>query len=323
MSTLHDRKFVHALVQELEAEHTVVLASVLDTKGSMPRHEGARMCVRADGSSFGTVGGGNIEFIATKQAVKLLESEERATLEWYTHERNAMACGGDLLLGLLKLTAEELPHFQAIEHLLTHHGVAELREDWSNPAQWKASLIAHDLAADLIPHIVFEEAEGRYREPICSIPTCHIFGLGHVGTALVPVIETLGYDVALYDDREEVGDFVRTHLQKEITIGAFSEIAAQAPLYSHDLVVVLTHGHRGDAAVLEQVLKRPLAYAGCIGSRRKAQLVKDQLVASGIDPEVAANLHLPIGLSIGANTPAEIAIAIAGEIIACQSGVQQ
>ena len=103
--TINDQQIIAAARAELSAGRSVALASLLATAGSMPRHEGARMLALADGSFIGTVGGGNIEFIAQAREGELLAAAAAdrpapASLEWMTHAKNDMACGGDALLAV-------------------------------------------------------------------------------------------------------------------------------------------------------------------------------------------------------------------------------
>ena len=84
-------------------------------------------------------------------------------------------------------------------------------------------------------------------------------------------------------------------------------------------MVIMTRGHQADFDVLAQVLKQPLAYIGCIGSRKKIAVTKERLTALGYPENIYDRVHSPIGLSIGAETPAEIAVSIAGEMIQCRA----
>ena len=88
-----------------------------------------------------------------------------------------------------------------------------------------------------------------------------------------------------------------------------------------DYVVVMTRGHQADYEVLTQVLRSGAKYLGCIGSRRKLALCRDRLLADGFTEAEYSRLHAPIGLAIGAQTPAEIAVSVAAEMIAVRAGL--
>lgn len=310
-SELSDPLFTEVLVRECEADCPVVLASLFACRGSMPRHEGARMALLADGSMVGTVGGGNIEFIATRKMQRVAAGSEGASVEWYTHERNAMACGGDVLLAVRTLTSEDAPVLRELLFTLERGGDAVVCEDWSCVEHPTLTLEA----ASNMRTMRWDEEKCVCVEPVAGPLTCHVFGAGHVGRALVPVLLSLGFKVRVYDDRPEMAASEFFEGVESIQTGDFSELADNAPLSSRDFVVVLTHGHRGDAAVLERVLRHELAYVGCIGSRKKAAVVRQSLVDAGISEEASQSLCLPIGEDILAVTPAEIAISIAAQLV--------
>ena len=125
------------------------------------------------------------------------------------------------------------------------------------------------------------------------------------------------------DDRPGICDPALFPQAEAVTCGAFEDLDSLVRVTSRDYVVVLTHGHLGDAAVLERVLPHRPAYVGCIGSRRKAGLVRDALEAAGIPADLAASVHLPIGEDILAVTPAEIAVSIAAQLIRCRAELRR
>ncbi len=319
--TINDPQIVSAARAELAAGRPVALASLLATAGSMPRHEGARMLALSDGSYLGTVGGGNIEFIAQKRCGGLLAAaasgeDAPASLEWMTHEKNAMACGGDALLAVRLLTPADAEWLEDLARAVASGDAAWLVEDWSDPA---APLVRVERDGGGCDVPAWDEKAARYTEPVGGEPVCYVFGGGHVGRALVPVLASVGFVVEVVDDREGVCDPANFPLARRVTCGAFEDPSLYERITPRDYVVVLTHGHLGDAAALEGALPRRPAYVGCIGSRRKAGFVRDLLKEHGIPAELADSVHLPIGEDILAVTPAEIAVSIAAQIIRCRA----
>lgn len=332
--TISDQRLLQALTAELEGGRPAALASLLATRGSMPRHEGARMLGLADGTWVGTVGGGNIELIAQRRSAELLSAAScacekdapapAASLEWMTHKKNAMACGGDALLAVRLVTPSELPLVSRLAELLASGGVGWLEEDWSDSQSpsWRlrGEKDAPSRACD-VP--TWDESACRYVEPVGPEPVCHVFGGGHVGQALVPVLASVGFRVDVMDDRPGICDPALFPQAEAVTCGAFEELDSLVRVTSRDYVVVLTHGHLGDAAVLEHVLPHRPAYVGCIGSRRKAGFVREALEAAGVPADLAASVHLPIGEDILAVTPAEIAVSIAAQLIRCRAELRR
>ena len=138
-----------------------------------------------------------------------------------------------------------------------------------------------------------------------------------MGAALVGLAAAAGFECHVYDDRPELATRVRLPQAATVTCGAFDNLAASAAIGPRDSVVVLTHGHAFDETVLLAVLTRGVqpAYVGCIGSARKAALAREHLAAAGVPRERIDAVAMPIGLAIGAVTPAEIALAIVAQLV--------
>ena len=309
--SLSDEAFVSVLVAELKAGRRVGLASLLATSGSMPRHEGARLALLSNEALLGTVGGGAIERLAIERA-RSVQAGGAPTLEWY-HTGDAMACGGDALLAVRALTADDLPVLLAVRDALLRDEPVCVTERWADAA---APTIEVGPAARLSAP-TWDDARATYREPVAAPSRLHVFGAGHVGAALVGLAVAAGFEAHVYDDRPELATSERLPRAATVTCGAFNELAASAAIGPRDSVVVLTHGHAYDETVLLAVLSRDVqpAYVGCIGSARKAALAREHLVAAGVPAERVDAVAMPIGLAIGAVTPAEIALAIVAQLV--------
>ena len=309
--SLSDEGFVSALVAELEAGRRVGVASLLATSGSMPRHEGARLAVLANELLVGTVGGGAIEQLAIERA-RAARSGGAPSLEWY-HTGDAMACGGDALLAVRALTADDLPVLLAVREALLRDEPVCVTERWEDVV---APTIEVGPAVRLSAP-TWDDTHATYREPVAAPSRLHVFGAGHVGAALVGLAAAAGFECHVYDDRPELATRVRLPQAATVTCGAFDNLAASAAIGPRDSVVVLTHGHAFDETVLLAVLTRGVqpAYVGCIGSARKAALAREHLAAAGVPRERIDAVAMPIGLAIGAVTPAEIALAIVAQLV--------
>ena len=157
--------------------------------------------------------------------------------------------------------------------------------------------------------------DGIYVEPLCHAGSVYIFGGGHVGRALVPVLATVGFRVVMYDNREELAKKENYPMASEVIFGSFSDISGKVALTANDYAVVMTPGHQADYEILSQVLGSDATYIGCIGSRHKIASTNAYLMENGIPEAELARIHAPIGLDILGQTPAEIAVSIAAEMI--------
>ena len=136
-----------------------------------------------------------------------------------------------------------------------------------------------------------------------------------MGRALVPVLATVGFRVVMYDNREELAKKENYPMASEVIFGSFSDIFGKVALTANDYAVVMTPGHQADYEILSQVLGSDATYIGCIGSRTKVAKTRERLKCDGYTEEDIARVHAPIGLPILAETPEEIAISIAAEMI--------
>lgn len=142
-----------------------------------------------------------------------------------------------------------------------------------------------------------------------------ILGGGHIARQLIQVGHLLGYKITVIDDRPDfaMNEYLTVH-DRSICC-SFSDLEKVVRLGPASSIVIVTRGHLHDMDCLRTVIKYPFAYLGMIGSRRKVALVKQTLAEEGVTQEKIDQVHMPIGLAIGAQTPAEIAVSIAAELI--------
>ncbi|MGI6229777.1 MAG: XdhC family protein [Tractidigestivibacter sp.] len=323
--TMRDASFVRQLLNEVEQGRPFSIATIMATRGSMPRHAPARMALLSDGSFIGTIGGGRIEQMAQERLGRVLSGEEGSAYEWYTHAKTAMACGGDALVSLRRSSENEADFLRDVLGRLERGERFVLEEDWSDPESPSLTLARVDELDENDPAAtseepLWDEKSARFTEPLGPDPIAYIFGGGHVGQALVPVLSSVGFRVVVFDDREGIAVPELFPQAERVILGSFQDIGAKVKVTRRDYVVVLTHGHAGDIDVLEQVAPARPAYVGCIGSKGKAAFARKTLIERGIDEKwVNECIHLPIGEKILAVTPPEIAVSIAAEMIRCRA----
>lgn len=144
-------------------------------------------------------------------------------------------------------------------------------------------------------------------------PTVNIFGAGHVSKALVSVCAMLGFYVRVIDNRKEFAKKEYFPDADEVVLCDFNDI--NIALQPSDYNIIVTSGHKHDMECAEFVLSKKFFYLGIIGSKTKAALMYDKLLAKGFSADVLSRINSPIGLKIGAQTPEEIAISIAAQMI--------
>lgn len=153
-------------------------------------------------------------------------------------------------------------------------------------------------------------------EPLSRPDTLYIFGAGHVGFHLAKMAHLTEFSCVVTDDRAEFANESRFPHAAEIRVlDDFSSAFGGLDIDGNAYIVILTRGHLHDQTVLEQALKTDAAYIGMIGSKKKKKQICDNLMEKGVAPARLEQVHAPIGLKIKAETPAEIAVSIMGELI--------
>ena len=149
----------------------------------------------------------------------------------------------------------------------------------------------------------------------------YIFGAGHVGLEFEKILRYIGFKTFVFDDREEYANRDRFPDADDVKVipdfaHSFDGIETDEESY----IFIVTRGHNGDLDVLRDALKTPYAYLGMIGSRKKNRVLYDRLLEEGFKEEDFKNIYSPIGLNIHSETPEEIAVAVAAEVIQVKSG---
>ncbi|MBQ6431793.1 MAG: XdhC family protein [Oscillospiraceae bacterium] len=321
-------KLTNEVIAAIEKGERVVLCTILASSGSSPRGAGTRMAVFEDGRMLGTVGGGKVELLAAQDAKEVLKTGN-------THIRAfclaadqvasiGMICGGNVTVYYQLLTQAELPKLYQMRKALQTDANSWLYLLIKDDCVEKFEIVDAEEAKNQ-PELytyraVYQKGEPTvYVEPLVRAGRVYVFGGGHVGQALVPVLANVGFRVTLFDNRKELADRAHFPAAEQVILGDYEHISAQVTLTENDYVVIMTPGHQSDYALLEQVLRYKTKYVGCIGSRHKIARTQQLLREAGISEEAIASVHSPIGLTIGAETPAEIAIAIAAEMIQCRA----
>jgi len=243
-----------AIVEALEKNQPVALATVVRTQGSTPREAGAKMLVYADGSILGTVGGSAVEGRVIAAAQEALADGQPRLLDFDLTERDqlGMLCGGQMQV---------------------------------------------------------------FVDVVMPAPQLVLFGAGHVAQEVARSGAQLGFAMVVVDARPEWANAARFPQAQRLIVAPLDEAMTQITFTPQTYMAIMTGEHASDEAVLRQVLGLPVAYIGLIGSRRKIKTIFERLRADGVPEEQLTRVHAPIGLPIGGETPAEIAVSIAAEVV--------
>lgn len=326
------REVFESLLRCMDRGKECVLVSAVGGEGSAPRKTQSHMLVNAQGRICGTVGGGAVEGNSIAYAKRLLDQKASALKTFELHERAAedigMICGGRVNVHFLFAAPGD--------HVV--HSAAQAAVDVfsSGMDSWlfinlqTHALAVYDgekLAGAPVPQTVIDvrntsamvcEADGStyYAEQLSSGDRVYIFGGGHVAQALVPVLSAVDFRCVVVEDREEFCQKELFPLAQDVLLLTEKDWKAALDVKSGDCICIMTRGHKNDLACQAFALKTQAGYIGVIGSRRKIASVNAQLRAMGFADDQIARIVTPIGLDIGAVTPAEIAVSIAAQMIA-------
>lgn len=333
------------LYQTLKNGEGAVLIRIIRRQGSAPRGVGSVCLVDADGTLFGTIGGGLLEYKAVEKAKVLLKKRitSLTTVKMTAKEiaEEGMICGGRVELFFEPILPEDdsVEFFRNIDELFQSGGsgtlITLIRDEAEASAADTRMLVNRDgRMTGTIPfaklpehaiqaHLIEGEGTGRrlFLEPVVQNPELLLFGGGHISTFVSSLAKTVGFDVSIFDDLGEFANRERFPEVDEIYHMAYRDGFEKIAVTGSSYIVIVTRGHGGDKDVLELVLKSGAspAYVGMIGSLRKRDTIYKALMENGISQNALAAVHCPIGLDIGARTPEEIAVSIIAEIIQVKS----
>ena len=285
------------VVEEVRAGRPVVLCAVVKTRGSTPQSPGALMMVDHAMQTVGTVGGGCVEAEARDQAFALLQTGRPGLLDLQLDHDfgwdDGLLCGGGMDIAVMPITDAA-----AVE-----------------PFEKAAEDIRAGRAATIELRVEKDGQPVAYRVCVEREPTLLIAGAGHVGAELAKLCVRLEFRVVVVDDRADFANAERLPPPIEPIAGDMTKTLRDFPIDLATYVVIVTRGHRHDEQALAAVIDSNARYLGMIGSQRKIKVIRDNLIAAGVEPGRLDRVHAPIGLPIHAVTVPEIAVSIAGQLV--------
>lgn len=152
-------------------------------------------------------------------------------------------------------------------------------------------------------------------EPVAVPDTAVVLGAGHISLNLGILLNMLGFRLVIADDRDEYASAERFPEADEIIVSEFENLFEKLKITDNTYIVIVTRGHKYDRMMLEKSLRTNACYVGMIGSRAKLKALFDSMKSQGFDDKDIKRVHSPIGIPIHSETPEEIAVSIAAEII--------
>jgi len=345
------------IVESIDSGCRFALALILKAEGSTPREAGVKAIIDDTGKIRGTIGGGDVEAEAQHRAIEACESGRPVVFDINLHESvdAGPICGGSMRILIDPTAAKDREFYaraaEALERrqrgvLLTTVRIGaetDVTVEWYPEERDKNGVQSTRSRTDSLGTVpIFPDAEtirsclARERarlfvadssgpdvstealvQPIIPRPVLLIVGGGHVGQALARQAVLIGFDVAVVDDRPEFANPARFPKGVTTRCADIARTVADFPICKDTYVVIVTRAHKHDEEALKACIHAPAAYIGMIGSKRKVELIRKNIIESGVATEEELDrVFAPIGLDIGAVTVPEIATSIVAQLTA-------
>ena len=336
----------------VRAEKRVAMATLVATRGTSPKREGAKMWVGEEGRILGSVTiGGCVDARVIAESERVLSSFAPKLVEMRLADEDAweigFSCAGDLdvliepvdlanpngnVFDLYRKVKEAVGQGRraVIATSLKDSSYKLLMIEDKGPSgtlgtpelNREAQTVALDLMRKRRSGTVSLGADALpvFFEVHGPPPTLIVFGAGHVSMPLISLAHDIGLKTIIVDGRPRFATRERFPDVDELLIGIPSEIAETLAYTSSTFVVLTAHDYKYDLPVLKVVLPAKPAYVGLLGSKRRGAAIKEFLKDGGMDESLLDQLHVPTGLDIGADSASEIALSILAETVAIKSG---
>lgn len=335
----------------VHAEKRVAMATLVATRGTSPKREGAKMWVGEEGRILGSVTiGGCVDARVIAESEQAISSFKSRLVEMKLDNEDAweigFSCAGDLdvFIEPVDLTRSDnvFELYRAVRNAVDQGRRAVLATALKDSSRKLLMIEGGDISGSLGTPELNHEAQTTALElmrkgvsatvalgPDSQLvffethgppPTLIVFGASHVAMPLVSLAHDMGLKTVVVDGRPRFATRERFPDVDKLLIGIPSEIAETLAYTSSTFVVLTAHDYKYDLPVLKVVLPARPAYVGLLGSKRRGAAIKEFLRDGGMDQELLDQLHVPTGLDIGAQTAAEIALSILAEAVALKSG---
>lgn len=300
------------ILDNLHKGKDVVCICVVESIGSSPGRQGFKMAV-TEHLLCGSIGGGIMEHKFVEAAKEILKAQtHNLMVKKQVHSKNVstnqsgMICSGEQTLVVYPVKQNDLPVIQKIVEQLEKNQLVTFQL-----SQDGFSLLT-SVAENKFEKI--SDTEWKYTEPLGFKNFIHIIGGGHVSLAFSKLMRDLNFHVAVYDDRKELNTMQQNVFAHNKYFLNYDQLNEQ-DFEKHHFVVIMTTGYRTDGIVLRKLIRKKFRYLGLLGSKAKVEKMLQELKDEGIEESVIKSINAPVGIQINSQTPEEIAVSIAAEII--------
>lgn len=302
-----------------EAGQGAALATVIATWGSAPRPAGSQLAVSGTGDMMGSVSGGCVEAAVLLEALAAIQDQTPRILRYGVSDDTAfglgLACGGQIEVLVEPIgTGPKAFAPDLLRALVAARSARAPVACVTDPRTWARDLVpASDMAQRFHEDRSGRDAEGRMITLHNPPPRLIVVGAVHIAQVLLPMARLAGYATVLIDPRAVFASAARFPDETIVLDWPDAALAALG-LDARTAVVTLSHDAKLDDPAIIASLGADVFYLGCLGSTRTHAKRLDRLRAAGLSAQQLDRIHAPVGLDIGARSPAEIALAILAQI---------
>jgi xanthine dehydrogenase accessory factor len=305
------------IYNNLQHHVEVILLYVLESKGSSPGRQGFFMAVNERGEMCGSIGGGMMEHKYVELAkTKLQQDIKERSVHHQFHDKRAaknqsgMICSGEQTIFIYTLQYKDAIHINALINAL------QKNENGTLQLTYEGLLFSNIVAGVNYRYEIKNEVDFLFLEKVGYHNQLYIIGGGHCSLAFSQLMSTMDFYIHLFDEREGLNTMTENNfVHEKLTVNGYEALTELIPSGKNNYVVIMTFGYRTDKATLKALLNKNLAYLGLLGSKKKVEKMFTDLLQEGVSKDTLNKIHAPIGMPVKSQTPEEIAVSIAAEII--------
>lgn len=310
--------------RSLQENIPVMLLYVLESTGSSPGRPGFCMVVNALGEMQGSIGGGIMEHKFVELAKdKLMQPQQEPTIYKQVHNKKAikhqsgMICSGEQSNLMYVVKSEDLNVVDAIIQCLENNKVGKLTIS-NNGIDFIEEIPKENFVFSFHDQ---DDQDWLYEEKIGYKNHLYIIGAGHCALAFSELMSKMDFCIHLYDDRENLNTFLQnSFVHEKLVLKDYNQLSNLIPSGKNNYIVVMTIGYRTDDIAVRTLMNKDFKFFGILGSKKKIEKMFTTYREEGMDECFLAKIHAPVGLPVNSQTPEEIAISIAAEIIKVKNG---
>ncbi len=307
--------FWQHILNKLKDNQKVYVLTVIENFGSSPGRKGFKMMVAEDDFIFGSIGGGVMEFSLVEEAQKLLSEEDLPTfIKKQIHkgsikDGSGMICSGEQTVAFHCLDSKYISIIESIISCIKKgkKGTLSLTSN--------SFSFSNEILENQFEYQINSNKNWFFNEHVGFKETLYIVGGGHVGVAVSEIFIKLGFYVVVFDNRENLNTLENNNFAHQKLVIDYNNIDKHIPQGSSSYIAIMTNKYTEDKIALSKLIKNDYQFIGVLGSKAKLQIMWEVLLKEGFTQDELDTIHAPIGLSIKSETPEEIAVSIAAQII--------